>query len=241
MNEEMTIRAGSSGFSYKSWKGSFYPQDIPQKGWLAYYASKLPTVEINSTFYRMPRREVLQQWAEQVPAGFRFVIKASRRITHIKRLADTNDLLAYLLDVTAALGDKLGPLLFQLPPDMRQDCERLQRFLDLLPRSCRAAFEFRHPSWFEQPVFDALSAHNVALCVADVDEASRQMPRAQEGGFFGLTDWGYLRLRRADYSDAGLARWRNRIGAQSWSEAYVLFKHDEDGVAPRLACRMLER
>ncbi len=233
--------AGASGFAYKPWKGPFYPADLPDAGMLAFYAARLPTVEINNTFYRLPKADVLAGWAEQTPAGFRFVLKASRRITHIQRLKDVGELVAYLFEAAASLGDKLGPLLFQLPPHMKKDLDRLRAFLDLVPRDRRVALEFRNASWFEDDVFELLRAHDVALCVA---ETGKQDGDEQDGDsepvpLIATASWGYLRLRRDDYADADLEAWAGRIAREPWSDAYVFFKHEDEGAAPRLALRLM--
>jgi uncharacterized protein YecE (DUF72 family) len=159
----MTLYVGTSGYSYKEWKGSFYPEKIPAKEMLPYYASRLPAVEINNTFYRLPQPSVLENWREQVPASFRFSVKASQRITHFKRLKDVAEETGYLLDTAAALADRLGPILFQLPPNMKKDLPRLQIFLDCLPAGTRATFEFRHPTWLDDDVLEVLSEKNYPL------------------------------------------------------------------------------
>ena len=229
----MQLRAGSSGFSYKEWKGPFYPQKLTSKDMLGYYAERLSTVEINSSFYRMPKRQVLEGWANQVPDDFMFVLKASRRITHSSRLKESSyESVEYLWSVATALGPHLGPILFQLPPNLKKDLDRLVAFLDVLPEGLRAAFEFRNPSWFDEDVLSALRDAGHALCLADVDDSDSPE-------LVSTTDWGYLRLRRADYSDESLKAWRAIIEAQSWTEAFVFFKHEDDGAAPRLAARLL--
>ena len=166
----MSVRlfAGASGFSYKPWKGPFYPADLPDAEMLGYYAARLPAVEINNTFYRLPKAKMLEDWAGQTPDGFRFVLKASRRITHIQRLKDVGELLGYLFETAGALGPKLGRL-FQLPPHLKKDLDRLGTFLDLVPPERRVALEFRNASWFEDDVFEALRAHDAALCVAETE------------------------------------------------------------------------
>ena len=174
----MSVRlfAGASGFSYKPWKGPFYPVDLPDAEMLGYYAARLPAVEINNTFYRLPKAKMLEDWAGQTPDGFRFVLKASRRITHMQRLKDVGELVGYLFETAGALGPKLGPLLFQLPPHLKKDLDRLRTFLDLVPAERRVALEFRNASWFEDDVFEALRAHDAALCVAETE------PKDKEGG-----------------------------------------------------------
>ena len=229
----MRLRVGTSGFSYKEWKGPFYPEDLPARGMLGYYAGQLPAVEINSTFYRMPRSSVLESWAEQVGDGFRFVLKASRRITHMKRLKDAGDETDYLFSTAATLGDRLGAILFQLPPNMRKDTQRLVDFLRFVPKGFRAAFEFRHDSWFDEDVYAALSEHSCALCAAETDESE---PPAT----ISTTGWGYLRLRRTEYDAERLAAWVERVRSQDWSEAFVFFKHEDSGAGPRLAAEFLE-
>jgi uncharacterized protein YecE (DUF72 family) len=229
----MRVLTGTSGFSYKEWKGSFYPEDLSADEMLSYYARRLPAVEINNTFYRMPKAELLASWAEQVPDGFRFVLKASQRITHFKRLKDVGEEVGYFLRVAATLGDRLGPILFQLPPNLKKDLPRLSAFLDLLPAATRAALEFRHASWFEDDVFEALRTHGAALCIAEDEELAA--PTVATAG------WGYLRLRRPDYGEAEVGAWAERVRAQEWDEAYVFFKHEDAGAGPRLASEMLAR
>lgn len=220
----MRIRAGTSGYSYKQWKGSFYPADLPDPQMLAHYATRLATVEVNNTFYRMPTRALLEKWKGDVPQDFTFVLKASQRITHRRRLRECGPDLAYFYETADALGDRLGPVLFQLPPNMKKDVPRLRDFLTLLPAGSRAAFEFRHPSWFDEETYDALRTASAALCAADTDESGEAGPP-----LVPTSTWGYLRLRRADYSDAGLEAWAERVRALPWSEAFVFFKHEDEG------------
>jgi uncharacterized protein YecE (DUF72 family) len=227
------VRTGTSGFSYAEWKGSFYPEKLAAKDMLRFYAERFPTVEINNTFYRMPREELLQGWAEQVPEGFSFVLKAPQRITHIQRLNDAGESVTHFYRVAAALGPRLGPLLFQLPPNFRKDLPRLNAFLDALPDARRIAFEFRHASWFDDQVFAALRARGAALCVADTGEEPVTP-------LVATTDWGYVRLRREAWSDAELAGWARRIAAQPWTDAFVFFKHEDEGTGPKLAARLAE-
>lgn len=229
----MNIYAGTSGFAYKEWKGPFYPEDLPEAEMLEFYAERFRTVEINNTFYRMPKPALLEQWATRVPKEFRFVIKASRQITHLKRLKDVGDSVAYLLKVTGSLQPHLGPLLFQLPPFLKKDAARLHEFLSLLPADQRAAFEFRHQSWFDTEIFDLLRDHRAVLCLAEA-ENDLDIP------FVSTADWGYLRLRRPDYGDADLKEWIERLRQQQWREVYVFFKHEDEGKAPMMAKRFLE-
>lgn len=223
-----TLYVGTSGFAYKEWKGSFYPPKLPNAEMLSYYAERLPAVEINNTFYRMPRREMLSGWADRVPEGFRFVLKASRRITHMQRLKDAGENVQFLLSQAAVLGDRLGPLLFQLPPFLKKDVERLAAFLPLIPKNRRAAFEFRNVTWFEDDVFALLREHNAALCFADTGGAD-------DAPWTPTADWGYLRLRREAYGPNDLREYAQRIEREAWEDAFVFFKHEGEGAGPRLA------
>ena len=231
----MRIAVGTSGFAYKEWKGSFYPADLPADGMLRFYGERFRTVEINNTFYRMPSEKVLLGWAAEVPDGFTFVLKASQRITHRKRLKDAGEEVQYFLRVANVLGAKLGPTLFQLPPNLKKDLPRLVDFLAVIPTTWRAAFEFRHASWFDDEVFDVLRGHNAALCVADADPAEEGDKEALVVPFVATADWGYLRLRRAEYVKADLQRWATQVTAQTWNDAFVFFKHEEAGAGPKLA------
>jgi uncharacterized protein YecE (DUF72 family) len=229
----MRIRTGTSGFSYKQWRGSFYPRELPADRYLAYYATRLDTVEINNTFYRMPTRALLEGWRDAVPEAFTFVLKAPQRITHQKRLQGAEEALGAFLQTAAALDPGLGPLLFQLPPYLKKDVPRLRQFLALLPPSTRAALEFRHASWFDDEVYAVLAEAGAALCAADTDESGDAgPPLVATGGF------GYLRLRRSDYDEAALRGWLARIRGQPWSESYVFFKHEDEGKGPALAERL---
>ena len=229
----MNLFVGTSGYSYKEWKGSFYPKDLQDKQMLHYYGERFRTVEINNTFYRMPKQSVLEEWAANVPAEFKFVLKASRQITHIKRLKDASDSVSYLLKVAASLKDRLGPLLFQLPPFLKKDAARLREFLALLPRQQRAAFEFRHQSWFDSEILDLLREYGAALCIAEA-ENDLEIPCVS------TADWGYLRLRRPDYGDPELKEWLDRLRQQNWRDVFVFFKHEDEGKAPLMAKRLLE-
>jgi uncharacterized protein YecE (DUF72 family) len=215
----MRILAGTSGWSFKEWKGTFYPPDLPDDGMLGYFSSRFPTVEINNTFYRMPKEKVLLDWAAQVPGNFRFAVKASQRITHKGRLAGVESEMEYFLRVCSALGDRRGPTLFQLPPNMKKDLPRLAEFLKLIPRRWRAAFEFRHPTWFDDAVYDALKQHDCALCIADHDDVTTPL--------VATAKWGYARLHRLAYDSTALAEWAGKLKSQPWEELFVYFKHDE--------------
>ena len=219
----MQILVGTSGFSYKEWKGSFYPEKLKQADMLHYYAERFSSVEINNTFYRMPKASMLEGWAGQVPSGFLFVLKASQQITHRKRLKEAGEPLAYLLETAATLGNRLGPVLFQLPPYLKKDVGRLRDFLALLPDECPFAFEFRHETWLDDEVHAALRERNCALVCADTEDSG------QNGApIVSTADWGYLRLRRCDYTPAELRPWADRIRSQPWGRAFVFFKHEDD-------------
>lgn len=200
---------------------------------LKFYGERFRSVEVNNTFYRMPKASMLEAWAAEVPADFKFVIKASQRITHMQRLKDTDGSVAYLLEVTSVLKERLGPLLFQLPPHLKKDAPRLADFLKLLPRERRAAVEFRHESWFDEEVFALLRDHNAALCIAEAEEGVN-VP------FVSTADWGYLRLRRPDYGDTELKSWFERICQPGWQNAFIFFKHEDEGKGPLMARRFLE-
>lgn len=224
---------GTSGFSYPAWKGAFYPAKTAAKDMLGYYAGRFRAVEINSSFRKAPTVESLAAWAEQVPARFRFAFKAPQRITHILRLRNADAEVAALFEALDTLDKKRGPVLFGLPPNFKKDAERLKAFLDVLPKRRRAAFEFRHASWFDDEVYALLRAHKVALCIAD-EKDELAVP------FEATTDWGYLRLRRPKYSAAALAKWTGRMAAQKWKDCYVFFKHEDTGTGPAFAARLLE-
>ena len=221
MPHSRRLLAGASGYSFKEWKGVFYPQDIKPDAMLAWYAGRLPTVEINNTFYRMPAAPVLENWARATPDGFRFAIKASRRITHLARLkADTAaDSVGYLYRTLGALGKKRGPVLFQLPPQLKKDLPRLEAFLKILPQDHRAAFEFRNATWFDDEVYAALRAAGATLCLSEREDNAP--PPLVE-----TAPWGYVRLRLETYSEQDLARWAERLAATGWNETFVYFMHE---------------
>ena len=229
----MELWVGTSGYSYKEWKGSFYPEDLPDKEMLAAYARKLPAVEINNTFYRLPTPSLLRTWAGQVPLDFRFVLKASRRITHLKRLKECEEETKYLFKTARSLGERLGAILFQLPPNLKKDTPRLDGFLKLIPDHFQAAFEFRHESWFEKDVYDALRNTGCALCFADTEDNLLKSP-------LSTAAWGYLRLRRPDYSEHELRDWVKQVKKQEWDRVFVFFKHEDGPEGPELAHRFLE-
>jgi uncharacterized protein YecE (DUF72 family) len=226
---------GTSGYSYKEWKGSFYPEKLPASKMLEFYASRFNGVEINNTFYRMPEAKTLERWREETPEGFVFVLKAPQRITHQKKLAGAGDDVAYFLDVARSLGGKLGPVLVQLPPYLRKDVALLSDFLALFPKDVRVAMEFRHASWDEDDVRAALRDAGAALCAAQTDESA-----GPEGLVHSTAPWGYARLRKVEYSEDELREWSARIDAQGWSDAYVFFKHEDEARGPAFANRFLE-
>ncbi len=236
----MKLYVGTSGYSYKEWKGSFYPEKLSSKDMLRYYGERFRAVEINNTFYRFPKTDVLQAWAADVPAGFKFVLKASQKITHFARLKNVDESVAYLLKTAGVLKERLGPLLFQLPPNLKKDVPRLRDFLGVLAplRDGTGAaggpvFEFRHQSWFDDEVFGVLREHHAVLCIAEA-ENDLQIP------FVSTADWGYLRLRMQEYTDAELKAWLDRVRSQDWREAYIFFKHEDAGTGPKMARRLLD-
>lgn len=231
------VYAGTSGFSYKEWKGPFYPEGLPDKELLSYYSERLNAVEINNTFYRMPSREVLTGWSEQTPERFRFAIKASRRITHFKRLKDIEEPLSYLIKNSAVLGDKLGAVLFQLSPNFRCNLERLGQLLEQIPAGFPAVLEFRHVSWLDETVFALLSDHNVPMCFVDSDsEGGRDGNSEQNDTALPVTaDWCYIRLRREDYPKSSLKRWSDFLAKSDLERSMLFFKHETAGTGPLLA------
>jgi uncharacterized protein YecE (DUF72 family) len=229
---QMNLYAGTSGYSYKEWKGSFYPEDLSPKKMLNYYSQHFNTVEINNTFYRMPKQEVLENWKQEVPAEFRFIIKAPKRITHVNKL-EVDDSAEYFVKTASSLGEKLGVLLFQLPPYYKKDIERLGTFIDFLPGNIKAAFEFRNISWFENEVYEALKRKNFALCLADTDEIPVEKITA-------TADWGYIRLRKTNYDDHELKNWNEKISSAKWNESYILFKHEDEAKGPEFAKKFIQ-
>jgi len=231
----MNLYVGTSGYAYKEWRGSFYPDDLPAKQFLKYYGERFRSCEINATFYRIPKGSVVAAWASEVPAGFRFVLKASQRITHFQRLKDCGETVEVMFRVAAELGEKLGAVLFQTPPNLKKDAARLKDFLTMLPRGARVAFEFRHASWFDDETWGLLRERNAALCIAEAEEGE-----GVEVPFEATADFGYIRLRRAEYSDADLKAWIKRMKGTSWKDAFVFFKHEDAGVGPALASKFLK-
>ncbi len=230
----MKILAGTSGFAYKEWKGPFYPEKISPKEMLRSYSERLTSVEINNTFYHMPRKDLLSSWSEQVPDGFVIALKAPQVITHFKQLRNVRDETEYLFGTLPLLGAKRGPVLFQFPKSFRADRSLLADFLAMLPADSACAFEFRSPTWLTDEVLDLLRAKGSSLCVADSDEAPVKEIVSTAG-------WGYLRLRRSEYAEAELAQWAERVLSQAWERAFVFFKHEGDEArGPKLAMRFQE-
>jgi uncharacterized protein YecE (DUF72 family) len=229
----MKVRAGTSGFSYAEWKGSFYPEDLSSDAMLGYYADHFGAVEINNTYYRMPAERVLTGWSEPVPEEFRFVLKANRRITHFKKLKGSAiEDMEYFWSQAETLGHRMGPVLVQLPPNFKKDLERLTEFLAAIPDAVRPAFEFRHESWLDDEVYDALRARNAALVIAQTEESVTPL--------VATADWGYLRLRKVEYGSGEIEEWAARVTDQAWDEAYAFFKHEDEGTGPALARRFME-
>jgi uncharacterized protein YecE (DUF72 family) len=229
----MNTWIGTSGFQYAEWKGTFYPEDLPASKMLPFYAERLSTTEINYTFHRIPSAKTIDNWKQLTPESFRFALKAPQKITHFAKLRDCKDTLEYFCRVASQLGDRLGPVLFQLPPNFKKDAAVLSSFLRELP-SVRAAFEFRHASWLAEEIFDLLRERNVALCLADSEKLTAPV--------VVTADYGYLRLRREDYSAADVERWAKFVREQetNWRDAFIYFKHEESGVGPKLAAQMIE-
>jgi uncharacterized protein YecE (DUF72 family) len=223
---------GSSGFQYPEWKGIFYPEKMAPGRMLSFYAEHFSTTEVNYSFRRIPSRQTILNWAAATPEHFKFSFKAPQKVTHFARLRDSADVMDYFSGVVGVLGPKLGPVLFQLPPDFEKDVPRLEFFLETLPKRISAAFEFRNPSWFDDEVFTALESHNAALCVAESEKIST--PKIV------TADFGYLRLRREDYLEDDLDNWADfiRRHLSRWSEAFIYFKHEEKAVGPKYAQQM---
>lgn len=229
----MLLYVGTSGYSYPQWKGSFYPGDLPARNMLNYYGGQFNSVEINNSFHRMPKESVLAGWRDEVPAQFRFVLKAPQRITHVNRLRDVDDSVSYLFDVAGVLGERLGGVLFQLPPSLKKDLPLLHDFLALIPPGRRVALQFRHRSWLDDEVFALLKRNDAALCIADIED-DVEIP------VVATANWGYLRLRRREYSAEDLKKWADLVRGQGWREAFVFFKHEDEARGPQLARQFLE-
>ncbi len=227
------IYIGTSGYAYKEWKGKFYPEKLSDKEMLRFYSGRLNTVEINNTFYRMPKESILESWAGQVPEGFVFAIKAPQVITHLKQLRNVAEETEYLFRTLSVLDRKLGPILFQFPKSFRKNRPVLEEFLSLIPGDTASAFEFRSPSWLDDEILDLLREKGSSLCIADSDEnPSHEIIRT--------APWGYLRLRRPDYTDADLSQWTERILSQNWEKTFIFFKHEDEAGGAEMAMRFQE-
>jgi uncharacterized protein YecE (DUF72 family) len=230
---DMNLWIGTSGFQYKEWKGPFYPEDLPAAKMLPFYAERFSTTEINYTFHRIPAAKTIENWKTLTPDNFRFALKAPQKITHWSKLRDCADTLDYFCRVVSQLDQKLGPVLFQLPPTFKKDVAVLESFLRELP-AIRCAFEFRHESWFDDQIFEILKTRNGALCIADTETIATPT--------VSTADYGYLRLRREDYSKIDIERWAKfvRDHENAWRDAFVYFKHEESGIGPKLAGEMIK-
>jgi|CXWL01.1.fsa_nt_gi uncharacterized protein YecE (DUF72 family) len=228
----MRVHVGTSGFSYKEWKDVFYPAGLPDAKMLRHYGGRFDTVEIHSSFYRMPRASVLEGWANDVAEDFSFVLKAPQRTSHMKELALIEDATAHFFDVARTLGRRLGPVLVALPPHFQRNVDTLRGFFKLVPEGVKIALEIGHPSWLDAATYDVLRAHDSALCA--VAEAKKPAP------LVATARWGYVRLREAAYTEGALEAWAHRIAAQGWEQAWVFFKHDDECTGPRLAERLKE-
>jgi uncharacterized protein YecE (DUF72 family) len=226
------VFVGTSGYNYPEWRGNFYPEKFSTDKMLGYYAERFPTVEINYTFYRIPNEKLLAGWAAGTPERFTFTLKAPRRITHDAKLERCEELAQSFCRVAGTLGPKLGALLFQLPPTFKKNPAVLREFTELLPDGVRAAFEFRHPSWFDGDVYETLRARNLALCIADSEKLSTPLEMT--------ADYGYFRLRDEGYQQADIERWAGTIRALPATSAYVYFKHEEQGLGPEFAQRLMK-
>jgi uncharacterized protein YecE (DUF72 family) len=226
----MRVLVGTSGYNYPEWRGSFYPEKFSTDKMLAYYAERFRTVEINYTFYRMPNEKLLAGWSAGTPEHFSFTLKAPRRITHDTKLQHCEELLRTFCGVAATLGPKLATLLFQLPPTFKKDADVFRGFAELIPEGTRAAFEFRHASWFDPAIFEILRSRNLALCVADSEKLSTPVEIT--------ADYAYFRLRDEGYQQPDLERWASVVGAlPRVTDAFVYFKHEEQGLGPEFARR----
>lgn len=224
----MQFLVGTSGYNYPEWRGTFYPEKLPTTKMLAYYAERFDTVEVNYTFYRIPTEKLLQGWAQGSPERFIFTLKAPRRITHDAKLQNVGDLTQTFCRTAATLGSRLGVLLFQLPPNFKRNDAVFSAFLETLPEGTRAAFEFRHESWHDDAVFDALRRRNLALCIADSEKMSTPVVQT--------ADYTYYRLRDEGYQADDIARWASVVRAHDAARgAHVYFKHEEQGKGPEFA------
>jgi len=230
----MNAWVGTSGFQYPEWKGTFYPEDLSTAKMLPFYAARFSTTEVNYTFRRIPSAKTIQAWWDATPERFKFSLKAPQKVTHFAKLRDCGDTMRFFCQVVSDLEAKLGPVLFQLPPAFKKDAGLLAAFLNDVPAGLRAAFEFRHPSWFDEEVFGLLKQKNIALCIADSEDLTTPV--------VATADYGYLRLRREDYQNNDMARWAETIQLQAgvWPDVFVYLKHEESGIGPKLATQLIE-
>jgi uncharacterized protein YecE (DUF72 family) len=231
----MRIHVGTSGYNYPEWRGTFYPDDLSTSKMFDWYSARFHAVEINYTFYRMPTQKTTDAWRAQAPGAFRYALKAPRRITHEKRLLNCADTVGFFAEAARVLGPHLGPLLVQLPPTFKCDLARLDAFLEVLPPDLQFAFEFRHDSWLTDEVFARLSHRQAALCIADFGDKTTPLRATARHGYFRLRDEGY--------TPADIDTWAGRIAdmGSSWDDAFVFFKHEEEGKGPEFAKAFVER
>jgi uncharacterized protein YecE (DUF72 family) len=240
MTKRGRIHIGTSGWSYKHWLGSFYDRGEKPKNYLVAYSQHFRTAEVNNTFYRLPSKQAVREWRETVQKDFIFAVKASRFMTHMKKLKDPEEPIERMLDVVGELEENLGPILVQLPPRWKKNPERLEHFLEVFPKGYKLAFEFRDPSWFDQDIYDLLSAHKAALCIYDLED--NISPKEL------TAPWTYVRFHKPPgeynwhYDHEALSKWADDF--VSWSEAghtvYCYFNNDLEGAAPENARQMLD-
>jgi uncharacterized protein YecE (DUF72 family) len=223
----MKLFIGASGYSYPKWKGKFYPEKFPENKMFEYYSQNFSSVEINATYYRLPDKKVFESWEQQAPENFKYALKAPQQITHFKRLKDAETELESFINNSKILNKKRGPLLFQLPPNFKKDIDLLKKFIKNIHESF-ITFEFRHSSWNDADVFKVLSEKNFSLCIADTDENLIEE-------IISTADWGYLRLRKKEYSPKDLAAWKEKFISQNWKEVYIYFKHEDEANGPKFA------
>jgi uncharacterized protein YecE (DUF72 family) len=231
----MRVHVGTSGYNYPEWRGHFYPEKHPAKQMFAFYAAHFRSVEINYTFYRMPTAKTTEAWLAQAPPGFTYTLKAPKRITHEKRLVDCGETVRVFCESARVLGPHLGTLLFQLPPNLKCNLARLETFLVDVPPDVRTAFEFRHESWLTDEVFALLRGRGAALCIADFGETTTPLHATARHGYFRLRDEGY--------SPADIDRWAERVLTfeGQWDDAFVYFKHEDEGKGPEFARAFIDR
>ncbi|MFO7446498.1 MAG: DUF72 domain-containing protein [Ignavibacteriaceae bacterium] len=228
----MNFYTGTSGYGYKPWKGKFYPKDLPDNKMLSYYSGNFPAVEINNTFYSMPKKSILESWIKEVSKDFKFILKAPGEITHKKRLKNCEEELKYFLETSASLKKNLSGFLFQLPPNFKKNIETLENFINLIPKKTKVTFEFRNDSWFDDETYDCLRKRDFALCTADTDE--------KPAGIINTASWGYLRLRKESYDNKELKEWYKKIKSCDWKDVYIFFKHEDKANGPRFAKQFIE-